>query len=207
MPSLSEKLKRLLDSIALTDAGEMLSSREKKRLLDVMIPPEHPVSRQTCANEAAGDPRCSPAVRPGMPAQRRSVVLGVGDTLSLPALDYAAGACARLDAGLVLLCTDAALAARLFEPHRSRLHTMGVASRIVALSDPMSGAVADFMQNDPGVLFAVTAGDDLVAALAQRSGKGSHKAPPAPIVMVSDTSPEHSDTLEFRRFKHSAVRT
>lgn len=201
MPSLSEKLKRLLDSIALSDAGEMLSPREKKRLLDIMVPPENQAPPQTHAAGHAHEPN-HPAPSP----QRRSVVLGVGETLSLPALDYAAGACARLDAGLILLCTDAALTTRLIQPHLSRLATMGVTSRIVALSDPMPGAVADYMQNDPGVLFAVTAGNDPVATLAQRSGKGTHKAPPAPIVMVSDASPEHSDTLEFRRFKRGAIR-
>lgn len=204
MPSLSEKLKRLLDSIALSDAGEMLSPREKKRLLDIMVPADNQAPQQTRQTHHARD-RINPAdVR--TPPQRRSVVLGVGETLSLPALDYAAGACARLDAGLILLSADAVLATRLIQPHLPRLTSMGVASRVVALNDPLPGAVADFMQNDPGVLFAVTAGDDPVASLAQRSGKGSQKAPPAPIVMVSDAPPEHSDTLEFRRFKRGAVR-
>lgn len=198
MPSLSDKLKRLLDTIALTDAGEMMSAREKRRLLDLAVPGQPPRPPQP-AVAAAAPPQSPPA------AQHRSVVLGVGQTLSLPALDYAAGACARLDAGLVLLCTDAALAAHLLEAHMPRLAASGVVCRIVALGQPSSEAVADFIQNDSGVLFAVTAGNDPVATLAQRSGKGGHKSPPAPIVMVSDIATEAQGTVEFRRFKRGAA--
>ncbi|HEY9198281.1 MAG TPA: hypothetical protein VIR60_02870 [Gammaproteobacteria bacterium] len=188
----------------------MLSPREKKRLLDTLVLPDEREPGHTGKQDVTrdqGSRKADPQPLNQIPtAQRRSVVLGVGESLSLPALDYAAGACARLDAGLILLCADAALTKRLFEPHLSRLSAMGVTSRVVALNDPLPGAVADFMQNDPGVLFAVTAGNDPIAALAHRSGKGSHKAPPAPIVMVSDASPEHPDTLEFRRFKRGTVR-
>lgn len=205
MPSLSAKLKRLLDNIALADAGEMLSPREKMRLLDIMIPPENRAPQQMAAGNAASDRSTAASARTVVP-QRRSVALGVGATLSLPALDYAAGACARLDAGLILLCTDAALALRLIQPHLLRLTTMGVASRIVALSDPLPGAVAEFMRNDPTVLFAVTAGDDPVASLVQHAGKGMHKAPPAPIVMVSDASPERAEMLDVRHLKRGAIR-
>lgn len=201
MPSLSEKLKRLLDTIALTDAGEMLSPREKKRLLDVMVPPDRatqPQGRGQAAATAATAPQQGAA-------QHRSVVLGLGQSLSLTALDYAAGTCARLDAGLVVLCTDAAQAERLLEAHKPRLAASGVACRIVALNEPTPAAVADFIQNDSGVLFAVTAGNDPVAALAQRSGKAAHKTPPAPIVMVSDVASEPQGTLEFRRFKRGSA--
>lgn len=200
MPSLSEKLKRLLDTIALTDAGEMLSPREKKRLLDLAVPPGQPPRTQQPAAVATAAPS-----QPQTAAQHRSVVLGVGQTLSLPALDYAAGACARLDAGLVLLCLDAAQTARLIEAHIPRLTASGVSCRIAALGEPSPEAVADFIQNDSGVLFAVTAGDDPVATLAQRSGKGAHKSPPAPIVMVSDVATESPGTVEFRRFKRGVA--
>lgn len=201
MPSLSEKLKRLLDTIALTDAGEMLSPREKKRLLDVMVPPERATQAQGRGQAAA-----TAATAPQQGAtQHRSVVLGLGQSLSLTALDYAAGTCARLDAGLVVLCTDAAQAERLLEAHKPRLAASGVACRIFALSEPTPAAVADFIQNDSGVLFAVTAGNDPVAALAQRSGKAAHKTPPAPIVMVSDVASEPQGTLEFRRFKRGSA--
>lgn len=195
MPSLSEKLKRLLDTIALTDAGEMLSPREKKRLLDLAVPSEPP-------------PRIQQSTAPCQPqtiAQHRSVVLGVGSTLPLSALDYAVGVCARLDAGLILLCADAARTSRLLEAHRPRLTASGVPSRIVALDDASADAVAEFIQNDSGVLFAVTAGDDPIARLAQRSGKSAHKSPPAPIVMVSDAATESPSTVEIRRFKRSAA--
>lgn len=195
MPSLSEKLKRLLDTIALTDAGEMLSPREKKRLLDLAVPPDQPPRIHQPA--ASSQPQTA--------AQHRSVVLGVGDALPLSALDYAVGACARLDAGLILLCADAARTSRLLEAHLPRLTASGVPSRIVALGEASAEAVADFIQNDSGVLFAVTAGDDPIATLAQRSGKGAHKSPPAPIVMVSDAATESPSTVEIRRFKRSAA--
>ena len=94
---------------------------------------------------------------------------------------------------------------RLLEAHRPRLTASGVPSRIVALDDASADAVAEFIQNDSGVLFAVTAGDDPIARLAQRSGKGAHKSPPAPIVMVSDAATESPSTVEIRRFKRSAA--
>ena len=203
MPSLSDKLKRLLDNIALTDAGEMLSPREKKRLLDLMVPSDRePRTHDRAPVEAAATARHT--AQP-VAALRRSVVLGVGHSLSLAALDYAAGACARLDAGLVLLCTDAALAERLLEPHVQRLAASGVSCRVAELHEPSPAAVAEFIHKDSGVLFAVTAGDDPVAALAQRSPKGAYKTPPAPIVMVTDVAAEQPGTLEVRRIKRGAA--
>lgn len=203
MPSLSDKLKRLLDNIALADAGEMLSPREKKRLLDLMVPSDRQSRTQNRLPADAGD--AAQHMSQPVAALRRSVVLGVGQSLSLAALDYAAGACARLDAGLILLCADAALAGRLLEAHMQRLAACGVTCRIVGLKEPSPAAVADFIQKDSGVLFAVTAGDDPVAALAQRSPKGAHKTPPAPIVMVADVAPEQPGTLEVRRFKRGSA--
>lgn len=203
MPSLSEKLKRLLDNIALTDAGEMLSPREKKRLLDLMVPSDRQSGTRDRTPLGIGET----ARQTSQPllAQRRSVVLGVGHSVSLAALDYAAGACARLDAGLVLLCTDAALAKRLLETHVQRLAASGVTCRIAELHEPSPAAVAEFIQKDSGVLFAVTAGDDPVAALVQRSPKGAFKTPPAPIVMVTDVAAEQPGTLEVRRFKRGSA--
>ena len=203
MPSLSDKLKRLLDTIALTDAGEMQSPREKKRLLDLMMPPVR--QPRTPELQPADLPDIELPSSEPVTAPRRSVVLGVGESLSLAALDYAAGACARLDAGLVLLCADAGRAGQLLEEHLPRLAASGVSCRVIALDEPSPAAVADFIQNDSAVLFAVTAGADPVAALAQRAGKGAPKSPPAPIVMVSDAASEQPGTLELRRYKRGSA--
>lgn len=195
MPGLSAKLKRLLDALALADAGEMLLPREKDRVLnragrDATPTPPLPDLTHTC----------------DLAAPRRSVVLGVGQSLPLLTLDYALGACNRLDASLLLLCADAVLATRLLELHRARLDARGVACQIVALRGEPTRAVLEYLQDHTGVLFAITSGHDPVAALTQPAGKIPHRNPPVPIVVVSDPSPARAEPLEYRRFKRGKLR-
>lgn len=77
MKKLSEHLKQALSALAAADAGEMLTLRQKDRVLH----------------------------RPdlGLPAYRRQVALWGEAAPGKEALDYALAACKRLDAGLLFL--------------------------------------------------------------------------------------------------------
>jgi hypothetical protein len=160
MKQLTVKLKAVLADLARANAGEMLSSGAKARLLS----------------------GASWRVQPGTVAQRREVVLAVGSTLPPRVMRYAIGVCRQNDADLYVLARDAAAAGHMLAPFRDERIAAAVECRVEEVSG--SGAVSRFFQRHSRALCAIVTGDDPVSETF-----AGRRKPPVPLVLVEDTAP------------------
>lgn len=160
MKQLTVKLKSILADLAQANAGEMLTTGAKARLLSgVSWTAQH---------------------RPA--AQRREVVLAVGSMLPPRVMRYAIGVCRQNDADLWVLARDAATASHMLAPFRDERIAAEVECRVEEVSG--SGAVSRFFQRHSRTLCAIVTGGDPVS----ETFAGRHK-PPVPLVLVEDTAP------------------
>lgn len=145
------------------------------------------------AGEVSGRYRMETALRsgPAAPAPaplgqgRRLIALGVGATLPTPVLNYAARACHRLQADLLLLTIDPLGLHEQLSQHRTLLE--GIVREAEALGAVNRRAVLRVLARHSRLLFAISGTpDDPVRCLV--AGKRSLFAgqSPVPVVMVGN---------------------
>lgn len=159
MKPLTEKLKTALATLARDNAGEMLSTGHKARLLSGMVTPPLPAA-----------------------AQRREVVLSLGGLLPPRVMRYAIGLCRQNDADLYVLCRDAESAGQMLAPSRDERLAAGVECRVEEVNG--SGAVARFFQRHTRALCTIVTGNDPVSDVFN-----GRRKPPVPLVQVEDAAP------------------
>ncbi len=167
MKRLTQKLKASLADLAHANAGEMLSSRQKARLLGAV--PEMPVA----------------ASREG----RREVILSLGAVLPPRTMRYAIGVCQQLDADLCVLGADAAAIGHMLAPYREARQAAGIECRVEEVAG--RGAISRFFDRHPRVVCAIAggSGDPLGHQFGGR-GTTVRGKPPVPIVLVDDEAGE-----------------
>jgi hypothetical protein len=112
---------------------------------------------------------------------RRLVALGVGSTLPIPVLNYAARSCHRLQADLLLLTTDPLGLHEQLSQHRTLLE--GIVGEAEALDAVNRRAVLRVLARHPRLLFAISGTpDDPVRCLV--AGKRRLFAGPSPVPVV-----------------------
>ncbi len=140
--------------------------------------------------EVSGRYRMEAALRPGPDAPgpshpgqqgRRLIALGVGATLPTPVLNYAARACHRLQADLLLLTTDPLGLHEQLSQHRTLLE--GIVRGAEGLSAVNRRTVLRALARHSRLLFAISGTpDDPVRCLV--AGKRSLFAGPSPVPVV-----------------------
>src|SRR5690606_34183223 len=128
MTALTDTLKKILNALAVSDAGEYLTPGQKTEFLSraMGLPP---------AGAPAGEPE-TPAAATG--ASRR-VALFMGSELPIEMMDYVIQTCARLSHDLTVLTFETRQhARRILEPHRETLASAGIDLRLECLTgDPV----------------------------------------------------------------------
>jgi hypothetical protein len=158
------------NSLSYADAGEMLTRREKHRLLSkaslIASPQAHTTER--------------------MP--RRAVAMPVGDKLTARMLDYAIDSCQRLRAELVLLAhghsdsQDHSLASSTL-----RIRTAGIHSHVVTLNGDWDQAVNRYVRAHHEIIFLILSALDVNShsLLGPRRTRKRHGFP-VPLVLVDE---------------------
>lgn len=170
MTSLAEQLKQALKGLAFADVGERCGRRAMHAAL-------FPESQAPEAMPSSLSPSLSPSHTPA----RKWIVLGVGRTLPAHVLAYVLGACRRMEAGLLLISTDAMQVRELLAPHLPALQ--GIACQTEELAGSSTAGVAQALDRLSGVLFAVSGSEDDPLRPLLRSRRGARS--PVPVVLVS----------------------
>lgn len=173
MTTFTNQLKQAYSALAYADCGEMLGRRDMSRVL---------------GNSAS----------PAPTGNRKRIALSLGDTLPGAVTDYLLGVCPRMNADLIVLCSDAGSAARLLEPSRAAFREAGIAVSTCVLPGNATRAMAHYLNNNPQVLFVVSSGnDDPVHNLMMHGNRRNHAATQLPIVVVSEErSPSRRDVAK-----------
>jgi hypothetical protein len=181
MKKLTETMKQMLDALALADAGEYLSGREKSRILS---------QRSGTIERAPATPE--PArVRAGSSARR--VALYLGSELPPEVIDYVIETCLRLRHELTVLTFESESTGRaLLEPHKQALEAANVDMEMVRLSgEPVSG-LRRYLRGHPEVAF-LACKDAGYLGRSYLNGTHSKNTLPVPVVVVT-TAAEGSGT-------------
>lgn len=141
MIKLTQEIKRMLNALAFSDAGEYLTLRQKTDYLE---------QKPGAANAIPAGSRA-----PVQPAgDRQQVALYMGSELPPDMMHYVVQTCGRLKHGLTVLTFQSDAAARaLLAPYAEELETAGIKMKIVLLTgDPVTG-LARYLRRHPEVAF------------------------------------------------------
>lgn len=176
MKKLSETLKQMLDALALADAGEYLTRREKS----------HVLGQQSGVIQRA--PYITDPLHTDAGSNVRRVALYLGSELPPEVMDYLVQTCARLGHELTVLTFETQNTARaLLEPHQKTLDDAGVDMKLVTLTgDPVPG-LARYLRGHPEVAF-LACKDLGYLGRSYLSGTPRENALPVPLVIVASKS-------------------
>ncbi len=169
--SLRRHIQMAWNSLSYADAGEMLTQKEKHRLLGKA--------------ELFDQSHSHTAER----VRTRAVAVQVGDTLTRRVLDYAIETCDRLRAELVLLThgpdgfqEDAVASAT------HRIRAAGIHTRVVSLTGEWDQALTRYVRAHHEIIFVILNARDANgnALLAQRRPRKRHNFP-VPLVVVDES--------------------
>ncbi len=164
MASFSDQLKQAFTALGQTPTGE-ISGRY----------------RMEAALAAAPAANRLPPPAPG----RRLIALGIGASLPLAVLEYAASVCRRLQADLLLLCADAQRLHPLISAHQQLL--AGISCEAEDLPRVNRRSVARVLERRSRVLFAISGTpDDPVRCLVPGKGGLFGGESPVPVVVVGE---------------------
>jgi hypothetical protein len=168
--SLRRHIQQAWNSLSYADAGEMLTRREKHRLLGkAELSVLHP----------------GPAAERG---QRRAVAIQVGETLTTRVLDYAIETCERLRAELVLLAHGRSdIQDDAVESSTHRVRAAGIHSHVVRLNGEWDQAVTRYVRAHHEIIFLILNALDVNshALLGKRQARKRHSFP-VPLVVVGE---------------------
>ncbi|OGT90198.1 MAG: hypothetical protein A2514_10755 [Gammaproteobacteria bacterium RIFOXYD12_FULL_61_37] len=173
MKRLADQIKQALAALAYADLGERSG---RGAMYEALYPDDL---------SAIG-----PAVAP-----RRLIALGVGETLPGPVMNYAIGACRRMQAGLLFLTADAMRVRELLAEYLPELQ--GIECLTEELTGTSASAVLHALNLRGGVLFAVTGTDDDPLRVLLRAKRGQRS--PVPIVLVGPKAPRQAAALRLER--------
>ena len=166
MKPLADQIKQALAALAYADLGERAG---RGAMHEALFPDDlSPIG---------------PAVAP-----RRLIALGVGETLPGPVMNYAIGACRRMQAGLLFLTTDALRVRDQLVDYLPELR--GIECLTEELTGTSASDVLHALNLRGGVLFAVTGADDDPLRVLLRAKRGQRS--PVPIVMVGPKPPRQA---------------
>jgi len=168
--TLRKQIRRAWNSLSCAHAGEMLTPRQKGRLLRAEA-----IHEQHLAHE----PRS---------AHNQTVALHVGDQLTTRMVDYAIETCQRLNADLILLAHgNSDIHNGALEKSAHQISMAGIHPRIVKLSGEWKQAVSRYIRTHHEIIFLVLSAQDLNSQALLGQG-GTHKRHPfpVPLVMVDD---------------------
>jgi len=168
--TLRKQIRRAWNSLSCAHAGEMLTPRQKGRLLRAEgIQEQH----------AAHAPRS---------AHNQTVALHVGDLLTTRMVDYAVETCQRLNADLLLLAHgNSEVRNDALEKSAHRISATGIHPRIVKLTGEWKQAVSRYIRTHHEIIFLVlSAQDSNSQSLLGHGGTYRRHAFPVPLVMVDD---------------------
>lgn len=164
MASFSDQIKQAFHALGQAPTGEVSGRFRMEAALATLPTPHH--------------------LTPPAPG-RRLIALGIGTSLPLAVLEYAASVCRRLQADLLLLSTDPQRLHPLLEAHRDLL--AGIACEAEELPRVNRRSVARILERRSRVLFAITGTpDDPVRCLVQGKGGLFAGESPVPVVVVGD---------------------
>ena len=141
MIKLTAEIKRILNALAFSHAGEFLSLRQKSDYL----------------NKEAGATDAIEAMTPApiqTTSDRQQVALYMGSELPADMMHYIVQTCGRLNNGLTVLTFQSDSVARaLLSPYTEELAATGISMKTVLLTgDPVSG-LARYLRRHPEVAF------------------------------------------------------
>lgn len=178
MASFSDQLKQAFTALGQCPTGEVSGRYRMEAALNALPTPDH--------------------LTPPAPG-RRLIALGIGASLPLAVLEYAASVCRRLQADLLLLCTDPQRLHALISAHQPLL--AGIACEAEELPRVNRRNVARVLERRSRVLFAISGTpDDPVRCLVPgKSGLFGGESP-VPVVVVGDhQEPPRQPPARFER--------
>lgn len=143
MNKLTETLKTMLNALAHADAGEYLSTGQKRRILSDISPniTAAPVANETVAASSNT-------------SKKRHIALYLGSDLPREVMDYALETCARLDHDLTVLTFDTKSAAKnLLAPYQRELANANIGVKVVALDGDPVPRLSRFLRGRPEIAF------------------------------------------------------
>jgi len=166
----------MLDALALADAGEYLSGREKSRIL----------SQRSGTIETA--PATPEPARVRASSSARRVALYLGSELPPEVIDYVIETCSRLRHELTVLTFQSENTGRaLLEPHKKVLEAAGVDMEMVRLSGESVSGLRRYLRGHPEVAF-LACKDAGYLGRSYLNGTQNKNDLPVPVVVVTTTA-------------------
>ena len=138
MKKMTQEIKRMLEALALANAGDHLSRRQKSRLI-------------------AGRP--APEAKPEPPVvklQQPQVGLYLGSELSADVMQYVVQTCTRLKHGLsVLSFQSESEVETLLAPYQEGLAEAGIETRVAILTGEPPAALVHALRRRPDIAFLI----------------------------------------------------
>lgn len=164
---LTAEIKRMLNALAYANAGELLTSRKKYRVI-------------------AGGSAPTPAVEP-MPATKTGPHIGLylGSEISADMMQYVIQTCVRLKHGLTVLTFQSEADARnLLKPYQAELEAAHIGVQLSVLSGEPPAALIHALRKRPEIAFLICnesgyLGRSLLKGLVRQ------ETFPVPVVMVA----------------------
>ena len=149
MKKLTETMKQMLDALAYAHAGELLSAREKARIL---APKSDAVKTEPVVAEPVTS--CAVPARVGAASNARRIALYLGSELSPEVMDYVVDTCSRMRHELTVLTFQSENSGRaLLDPYREALEAAGVDMQVESLTgEPLAG-LRRYLRSHPEVAF------------------------------------------------------
>lgn len=163
--TLRKKIGRAMDALSLANAGEMLTYRDKHRIIEEHLDlPDR--------------------------MEARAIAVSLESGLGGRMLDYLIDACQRLKADLVVFA-DAGNAQAESELSRSdeRLQAAGISYRLVQLSGDWGRAVSRYVGAHREILFLALSALDSKGQSVLGQHRHLHPQIPVPLVMIDEATP------------------
>lgn len=178
MTRLTEALKKMLNALAVADAGEYLTSTQKNQYLFQargITPPITTSVLEQVDNTAAEGARA-----------RRRIALYMGMELRADMMDYVIQTCTRLDHDLTVLSIESNQAVcGMLDPFRDALKAEGIDLRVHYLTgDPIRG-LGRYLRGHPEIAF-LACKDTGYLGRSILKGTQRQNALPVPVVLLGD---------------------
>ena len=190
MTRLTETLKKMLNALAVADAGEYLTSTQKNEYLFKArgITPPFPT---------APAPVDSPAAAADSARARRRIALFMGMELRADMIDYVIQTCTRLNHDLTVLTFESGQEVRgMLDPFREALKAEGIDLQVSYLTgDPIRG-LGRYLRNHPEIAF-LACKDTGYLGRSILKGTQRQNALPVPVVLLGDaqvSALQHDET-------------
>jgi len=175
---LTHEIKRMLDALALANAGDNLTRRQKSRLI---AGKPAPVSKTE-----------APVAKPQLP----QVGLYLGSDLSADVIHYVLQTCTRLKHGLTVLSFQSEIEVEtLLAPYRDALIEAAIEVRVAILSGEPPAALVHALRRRPEVAFLIC---NESGYLGRGLIKGTVRQDSMPVPVVLVASVEGTATLPVR---------